>query len=132
MSPPRPKRVTERVTEKPPNVMTESDKSNTTIHKTFCGICSSGTTHCGINATVRNGMLVDVEGMKEHPANEGTLCVKGASSCQYVYHPQRLRHPMKRVEREAPGNGRKSHGAKRWRRSPTGFNRSKRSMDRNQ
>jgi anaerobic selenocysteine-containing dehydrogenase len=78
-------------------------KRDITIHKTFCGICSSGTTHCGINAFVENGVLVNVEGMKEHPANEGTLCAKGASSCQYVYNPQRLRHPMKRVGERGSG-----------------------------
>ena len=83
--------------------MTKPDSSSTTIHKTFCGICSSGTTHCGINATVQNGTLVNVEGMKEHPANEGTLCVKGASSRQYVYNSKRLMHPMKRVGERGSG-----------------------------
>ena len=83
--------------------MIKVDKSKTTIHKTFCGICSSGTTHCGINATVQNGMLVNVEGMKEHPANEGTLCVKGAASRQYVYNSKRLMHPMKRVGERGSG-----------------------------
>jgi anaerobic selenocysteine-containing dehydrogenase len=85
------------------NVMTKPDRNKTTLHKTFCGICSSGTTHCGIDATVQDGLLVRVDGMKEHPANEGTLCVKGASSCQYVYNSRRLRHPMKRVGERGSG-----------------------------
>ena len=69
--------------------MTEgNNKRGREVHKTFCGICSSGMTHCGIDATVQDGLLVSVEGMKEHPANEGTLCVKGASSCQYAYNPR--------------------------------------------
>jgi anaerobic selenocysteine-containing dehydrogenase len=81
--------------------MTNGDKRE--VHKTFCGICSSGMTHCGIDATVQDGLLVSVEGMKEHPANEGTLCVKGASSCQYVYNSRRLRHPMRRVGERGSG-----------------------------
>ena len=85
------------------NVMTKPDRNKTTLHKTFCGLCSSGTTHCGIDATVQDGVLVRVDGMKEHPANEGTLCVKGASSCQYVYNSRRLRHPMKRVGERGSG-----------------------------
>ncbi len=78
-------------------------KTQAEIRKTLCGICSSGTTHCGINAYVRNGRLVKVEGMKEHPANEGTLCIKGASSRQYVYNADRLKYPMKRVGERGSG-----------------------------
>jgi len=65
------------------------------IKKTICGICTAST-HCGINAYVENGTIVRVEGMKEHPSNEGTLCVKGASSRQYVYNRDRIKYPMKR------------------------------------
>jgi anaerobic selenocysteine-containing dehydrogenase len=34
---------------------------------------------------VKDGQLIEVEGISEHPANEGTLCAKGAASIQYVY-----------------------------------------------
>ena len=63
------------------------------ILKTFCSICNPHS-HCGINAHVENGQLIEVEGMPEHPANEGTLCAKGAASLQYVYAKNRLKHPM--------------------------------------
>lgn len=43
---------------------------------------------------MENGRLTEVEGMLEHPANEGTLCVKGAASLQYVYAKNRLKYPM--------------------------------------
>jgi len=63
------------------------------ILKTFCSICNPHS-HCGINAHVEYGNLVDVEGMPEHPANQGTLCSKGAASRQYVYAKNRLKYPM--------------------------------------
>ena len=63
------------------------------ILKTFCSICNPHS-HCGINAHVEHGDLVSVEGMPEHPANQGTLCSKGAASRQYVYAKNRLKYPM--------------------------------------
>jgi anaerobic selenocysteine-containing dehydrogenase len=63
------------------------------ILKTFCSICNPHS-HCGIDALVENGELIRVEGMPEHPANQGTLCAKGAASLQYVYAKNRLKHPM--------------------------------------
>lgn len=76
------------------------------ILKTFCSICNPHS-HCGINAYVERGQLIEVEGMPEHPANEGTLCAKGAASLQYVYARNRLKYPMiQRGER----------GSKNWER----------------
>ena len=63
------------------------------IKKTSCSICNPQS-YCGINAYVEQGHLVEVEGMPEHPANEGTLCAKGAASLQYVYAENRLKYPM--------------------------------------
>ena len=63
------------------------------ILKTFCSICNPHT-HCGINAHVEKGELVGVEGMPEHPANQGTLCAKGAANLQYIYAKNRLKYPM--------------------------------------
>jgi anaerobic selenocysteine-containing dehydrogenase len=76
------------------------------VLKTFCSICNPHS-HCGINAHVKDGQLIEVEGMPEHPANEGTLCSKGAASVQYVYAKNRLKYPMiQRGER----------GSKNWER----------------
>ena len=48
------------------------------VKKTVCGICSP-LTHCGIDAYVRDGMVIKVEGSKDNPHSEGTLCSKGAA-----------------------------------------------------
>ncbi len=64
------------------------------IIKTDCILCVWG---CGINAYVEDGRLVKVEGMTEHPLNQGVLCPRGAALADYVYSPDRLQYPMKRV-----------------------------------
>jgi len=64
------------------------------IIKTDCILCVWG---CGINAYVEEGKLVKVEGMAEHPLNQGILCPRGSHLVDYVYSPDRLKHPMKRV-----------------------------------
>ncbi len=66
------------------------------IRKTICAICNP-LSHCGIDAHVKDGVVVKVEGSRDNPHSAGTLCAKGAASRQYIYHPDRLRHPMMRV-----------------------------------
>ena len=48
---------------------------------------------CGIYAIVRDGGFVRVEGMQEVPSNQGRLCPKAYAAPQWVYSPQRLKHP---------------------------------------
>jgi len=65
------------------------------IRKTICSICNP-ISHCGIDAYVKDGVVIKVEGSKENPHNEGTLCSKGAASRQYIYHKDRIRTPLLR------------------------------------
>ena len=61
------------------------------IRKTTCGICLQ---NCGINAYVKNGTIIKVEGTAENPDTGGTLCAKGAANRQYVYHTERIQTPL--------------------------------------
>ncbi len=67
------------------------------IKKTICAICESASTSCGVNAYVKQGRVIKVEGMKEFPQNRGTLCAKGNASRQYIYNKDRLLTPLKRI-----------------------------------
>jgi anaerobic selenocysteine-containing dehydrogenase len=58
---------------------------------------------CGLNCYVKDGKLVRVEGMKESPISKGKLCPKAFASMQWVYSPQRLRYPLKRVGEKGEG-----------------------------
>jgi len=46
---------------------------------------------------VKDGKIIKIEGDPNHPQNEGALCPKGLAFTQYVYHPDRLKYPLKRV-----------------------------------
>jgi anaerobic selenocysteine-containing dehydrogenase len=52
---------------------------------------------------VQNGRFTRVEGMKECPLNGGRLCAKAHAAPQWVYSPQRLKYPMKRIGRKGEG-----------------------------
>jgi anaerobic selenocysteine-containing dehydrogenase len=58
---------------------------------------------CGVLAYVKDGRLVKVEGDPDHPWNQGRLCSRCLAMTQYVYHPDRLTHPLKRVGRRGEG-----------------------------
>ena len=64
------------------------------VVKTACGLCHLG---CGMNIYVDGDRAVKVEGMAEHPLNRGMLCPKGLASIDYVYHPDRLKTPLRKV-----------------------------------
>lgn len=64
------------------------------VVKTSCRGCISG---CACKAYLRNGRLVKLEGEKGATHNDGHLCLKGLSQVQAVYHPNRLKYPMKRA-----------------------------------
>lgn len=68
-----------------------NESEETKVTKTVCMLCFMV---CGINAHVKNGKLVKVEGMKEHAATKGVVCPRGLHLPDYVYAPDRLKYPM--------------------------------------
>ncbi len=62
--------------------------------RTVCRSCHGG---CGVIAHVKDGRVVKVEGDPDSPISHGTLCSKGLAITQVAYHPDRILHPMKRV-----------------------------------
>jgi anaerobic selenocysteine-containing dehydrogenase len=66
----------------------------TTILKSTCRSCHGG---CGVLLHVRGDQLVRVEGDRESPLNHGRLCPIGTVTVDLVYHPDRLKYPLRRV-----------------------------------
>ncbi len=58
---------------------------------------------CGCEIYVQDGKVVRVEGDNNHPFNLGRLCPKGLAIPQYMYHPDRVTHPLKRVGKRGEG-----------------------------
>ncbi len=74
--------------------MASSQPGETKVIKSACILCFLA---CGIDAYVRDGRLVKVEGTAENPLNKGWLCPKGEHLPDYVYSPDRLKYPMKKA-----------------------------------
>jgi anaerobic selenocysteine-containing dehydrogenase len=70
------------------------------IVRSNCGMCHAG---CGILVHVEGGEIAKIEGDPECPNNKGTLCAMGLSAKQLVYHPDRLKYPMKRLAQRGEG-----------------------------
>ncbi len=82
----------------------------------ICTLCPAG---CGLNVRVmhaeaeviRNGQVgllsmgvaKKLEGNPNHPVNRGKLCARGQAGLQITYHPDRLKHPLKRTGQRGSG-----------------------------
>ena len=58
---------------------------------------------CGVKLFLKDGKLLKVEGDENHPYFQGRLCPRVLALTQYVYHPDRLTYPMKRVGARGEG-----------------------------
>ena len=61
--------------------------------QTFCALCVS---RCGARAIVEDGAFVALEPDPSHPTGRA-LCLKGKVAPELVYHPDRLRYPLRRT-----------------------------------
>ena len=66
------------------------------IKHTLCSICDP-LFHCGINAYIKDGKVIKVEGTPGYPGSNGHLCPKGHSSREYIYRKDRIQTPLRRV-----------------------------------
>ncbi|MBM2825955.1 MAG: molybdopterin oxidoreductase [Dehalococcoidia bacterium] len=63
-------------------------------YSSICRQCPAG---CGIVVRVMEGRAKKIEGNPDYPVNQGKLCARGISGVQVLYHPDRIREPMKRT-----------------------------------
>ncbi|MBX3117449.1 MAG: molybdopterin oxidoreductase family protein [Fimbriimonadaceae bacterium] len=63
--------------------------------KTHCCFCGQ---QCGIQLKVKDNRVIGFEPWEDFPFNRGKLCPKGIKRYMQGSHPDRLMHPMKRVE----------------------------------
>jgi anaerobic selenocysteine-containing dehydrogenase len=72
----------------------------TTVLKSVCRSCHGG---CGVLMHVQDGVLVKVQGDPDSPLNHGRLCPIGTVTTDLVYHPNRLKYPMRRLGERGSG-----------------------------
>ena len=78
------------------------DETGIQVKRTLCDICCPGM-HCGVDAYVKDGRIIKLEGTKEHPRNRGKLCTKGSAGRQYLYREDRIKTPLRRVGERGEG-----------------------------
>ncbi len=66
----------------------------TEIKKTSCTFCPQ---YCGVLVHVEDGRIVKVEGNPDHPISKGFICARNRLSIDWLYHPDQLMHPLKRI-----------------------------------
>jgi anaerobic selenocysteine-containing dehydrogenase len=59
----------------------------------ICDLCPGG---CGVRVRVVGDRAVRVEGNPLHPVSGGRLCPRGQAALQALYHPDRVRVPLRR------------------------------------
>jgi anaerobic selenocysteine-containing dehydrogenase len=71
------------------------------IVRSTCGICQAG---CGVRIHVEDNRAIHIEGDPDSPINRGALCEKGLASLEYLYHPDRLKYPLRRKGERGSGS----------------------------
>ncbi|MFH1489137.1 MAG: molybdopterin-dependent oxidoreductase [Pseudomonadota bacterium] len=59
--------------------------------------------NCGQRLHVKNGELIKIDGDEDHPWNQGRACPRVLALKQYMYHSDRITHPLKRVGERGEG-----------------------------
>jgi len=64
---------------------------------TMCGL------NCGILVYVTGGRIVKIAGNPDNPISRGFVCKRIASAIQWLYHPDQLKYPLKRIGKRGEG-----------------------------
>ncbi|MBI2885919.1 MAG: molybdopterin-dependent oxidoreductase [Chloroflexi bacterium] len=69
----------------------------TSFENWYASVCRQCEAGCGIITRVVEGRAKKIEGNPLHPLNRGKLCARGEAGLQALYHPDRLRTPLRRT-----------------------------------
>jgi anaerobic selenocysteine-containing dehydrogenase len=86
---------------KPAHALVQGKKSmaqGEVIVQSYCKMCIGP--NCGMLVHVKDGVVTQISGDPEHPANEGKLCPRGNANIYNLYNPYRLKAPLKRTNPE--------------------------------
>jgi thiosulfate reductase/polysulfide reductase chain A len=71
---------------------------------TVCNMCFWT---CGIKVKTVNGIVKKIDGIPEHPLNNGKICAKGNSGISALYDENRLKYPLIRVGKKGENRWKK-------------------------
>jgi anaerobic selenocysteine-containing dehydrogenase len=75
-------------------------KTSEEVLKSCCNMCYR---LCGVLVYLNNGKVTKIEGDPDCPVNRGNLCIKGPFAVERLYHPARLKYPIKRTGARGEG-----------------------------
>jgi formate dehydrogenase alpha subunit len=85
----------------PTGALMEKDRAytGTTVKtvNTVCPYCGCG---CTLSLGIKDGQVVRAGPSVESPVNRGTLCVRGCYGYDFIHSPERLIHPLVRIDGE--------------------------------
>jgi len=64
------------------------------VFKTSCRHCHC---ECGVLVTVKEGRVTKIKGDPDNPVTKGYICSKGVATKELIYHPERIKYPIKRT-----------------------------------
>ncbi|MFH1382518.1 MAG: molybdopterin-dependent oxidoreductase [Chloroflexota bacterium] len=70
------------------------EKDGEAVVKSACRMCHG---ICGLLVHLKNDRVVKATGDPDCPSSRGYICTKGRASVELLYHPDRLKYPMKRM-----------------------------------
>lgn len=70
------------------------------VIKTACRMCHGG---CGALVYLENDKVVKIKPDPDSPISKGRMCIKGLKSIEQLYHPDRLKYPLKRAGKRGEG-----------------------------
>lgn len=70
------------------------------VKKANCQFCHR---NCGMLIEVEDGKVVKVRPNPEHKISHGGMCPKPTSAIEFLYHPDRVNYPLKRVGKRGEG-----------------------------
>jgi len=85
-------------------VQVKKESQGEKIVKSTCRMCHGV---CGVLVHIRDGKVIKITGDPDCPTNLGYICPKGSAAVELLYHPDRLKYPLKRTGKR---------GENKWRR----------------
>lgn len=80
--------------------MDASTRAGTARRVTCCGCAQQ----CGLEVAVADGRVAAIHGDRLHPVSAGFVCPKGTDATEFIYRPDRLLKPLKRVGPRGAGH----------------------------
>ena len=73
------------------------------MEKIIRSVCQGSHCQCGVMVHVEDGRVTKVVGDPNHPMNRGFICVKGQAQPELLYHPNRIKYPLRRAGKKGEG-----------------------------